>query len=504
MRARLPSLAALALLPALTAPAAADAPARFEITASADALAEPYTGRVYLAFSTNRAELPRLAMHEWFNPPPVFAIDVANLQPGGTVVFEPADPAVLAHPASLADLPPGDYRVQAILRTNQDNPSAGRGAGNPVSMPVPVTVTAPGTLADAPVRLTIDRAIPEPVFNETDRVKLVEIPSPLLSAFHSRLVTVRAAVILPDGFDDRAPVPYPSIVWIGGFGSDHTDALGLASSPLASMPGGRDALWIVPDPSCFRGHSVFADSANNGPWGRMLVEELLPAVEARFRAAGPARRFVTGVSSGGWSSLWLQLRYPDAFAGCVSFVPDPVAREAFQTVNLFDEDANFYNDAAGNDRPIARDNGVVTLTAREFIARETVLGPGGQIHSFEAVWSPRLPNGEPRPLFDRASGAIDPATVEAWAEYDIAHLVRTGGFGDPAAFAGKVHVYAGGADNFYLELAIPFLEAAAEEAGADMQIRTIPGLPHTLTPEGVQTLMQAVQSTAPVPAEARP
>ncbi len=70
------------------------------------------------------------------------------------------------------------------------------------------------------------------------------------------------------------------------------------------------------------GHSVFADSANNGPVGEALIMELIPAIEERFRIiAEPSAQFVGGHSSGGWSSLWLQVTYPDYFGGCWSTGP---------------------------------------------------------------------------------------------------------------------------------------------------------------------------------------
>ena len=73
------------------------------------------------------------------------------------------------------------------------------------------------------------------------------------------------------------------------------------------------------------GHHEFADSVNNGPWGKALTTEFIPQLEAKYGAAAtPAGRFLTGHSSGGWSSLWLQVNYPEFFGGVWSTAPDPV------------------------------------------------------------------------------------------------------------------------------------------------------------------------------------
>ena len=69
------------------------------------------------------------------------------------------------------------------------------------------------------------------------------------------------------------------------------------------------------------GHTSFANSRVNGPWASALTQELVPKLESMFRLIPDARgRFLTGHSSGGWSSLWLQIQYPDLFGGTWSSV----------------------------------------------------------------------------------------------------------------------------------------------------------------------------------------
>ena len=156
-------------------------------------------------------------------------------------------------------------------------------------------------------------------------------------------------------------------------------------------------MHVVLDPACRLGHHVFADSANNGPCGQALVEELIPHIEKTYRALGtPKGRFVTGHSSGGWSSLWLQVTYPDFFGGVWSTAPDSVDFRDFQLVDVYEPKVNIFTDAKGQPRPLARKAGKVVLHTRQFSDMEVVFGRGGQLFSFEAVFGPRGPDGKPR------------------------------------------------------------------------------------------------------------
>ena len=140
---------------------------------------------------------------------------------------------------------------------------------------------------------------------------------------------------------------YPVVYEIPGFGGTHFVAFGAALRSATDVAG-VEMLYVVLDPICRLGHHVFADSANNGPCGRALVEELIPHIEKKFRGLGtPAARFVTGHSSGGWSSLWLQVTYPDFFGGVWSTAPDPVDFRDFQRIDLYRPGVNMFTDADG-------------------------------------------------------------------------------------------------------------------------------------------------------------
>jgi hypothetical protein len=328
------------------------------------------------------------------------------------------------------------------------------------------------------VALTIDQVYHERPFQETGQVKLVEIESRLLTAFHGRPTRLRAGVVLPASFQDHPEKRYPVVYEVPGFGGNHFMAFGRAGQKITDVAG-VEMLWVVLDPACRLGHHVFADSANNGPCGRALVEELIPAVETKYRGIGaPGARFVTGHSSGGWSSLWLQVSYPDFFGGVWSTAPDPVDFRDFQRIDLYRPGQNMFTDAEGKDRPIARRGKRPVLYYKPFSDMEVVMGHGGQLGSFEAVFSPRGPDGRPRRLWDRATGAVDPEVARCWERYDIRLVLERNWKTLGPKLAGKLHVYVGDEDTFYLEGAVVLLKEALKRLGSDAVVELFPGRHH--------------------------
>lgn len=452
------------------------------------AVAEAYTGRVYVVLAEGGGDgEPRRHMNDWFRPPYLFSKDVTKLEPGKAIVV---DDSWLSYPSSWSQLPKGDYRAQAIIRKSLDTPDPGAGPDDYFSSAVDVKIGENGVSSSAELSVA-KQATPRPL-RETDRIKLVEMVSPSLTAFHGREYKVRAGVLLPENYSPEKT--YPVVYSITGFGGDHKVVQGIGGIVPKEMAG--DVIVVVPDPSCHRGHSVFADSANNGPWGEMLVRELIPEIEKRYHGRGAAQRYVTGVSSGGWGSLWLQVAYPEEFAGCWSHCPDPVDFRDFQRTNLYEQGANLYKAPDGARRPLARQGDDVMLWYDEFCKREWVLGPGGQIHSFEAVFSPRGKDGQPETLFDRATGAVNTDVAKTWEKYDI-HLVLQRNWSTLGPkLAGKLHIYAGGVDTFYLEGAVKLLKESLASLGSDAEVKIIDGMPHTLYREGNAAMFKTIHDRA--------
>lgn len=239
---------------------------------------------------------------------------------------------------------------------------------------------------------------------DTEWIEHISLKSELLSAYHGQDVHITASVVLPKGYQDLRQQHqhhqiqeevYPTVFYIEGFGGCRTHAI-RAEAFLGSEMGEdwRAGKWPVP---MFRvtlgsrfkfGHTSFADSEVNGPWGTALVQEFIPYFERTYPSViSSARgRFLHGHSSGGWSTLWLQLQFPSFFSGTWSSAPDPVDFSHFQIVNIY-ESENMYWDPYGRPIPTYRCDGQVICSARDENMLELVYGRGngGQWDAFVSV-----------------------------------------------------------------------------------------------------------------------
>jgi S-formylglutathione hydrolase FrmB len=461
-------LAALILFPSSLLAAG---PLEFHLTFDKTAHGKPFTGRVYvMLFKAGTTDLQRGP--SWFGPQPFFARDVKEWQPGAKLVI---DKTALGYPVTVDRVSKGPYAVQAVMDLAPNSMSFSRAPGNVYTV-VPKVALDPAETG--PVSLNLDRIFVEPPFQETDRVKLVDIESKLLTAFHKRPTRLRAGVILPSSYATNPTKKYPVVYEIPGFSGDHHMALARAKPGITDLAG-VEVLHVYLDPNCHHGHHAFADSANNGPCGKALVEELIPAIEKKFRAVGrPEGRILTGHSSGGWSSLWLQVSYPDFFGGVWSTAPDSVDFRDFQKVDIYRPGENIFTDSEGKQRPIARRGTKVMLWYKGFSDMETVMGHGGQLMSFEGVFSARGPDGAPRRLWDRKTGAIDAEVAKSWQKYDICLVLERNWKTLGPKLKGKIHVYMGEMDNFYLEGATRLLQQSLKKLSSDAVVELFPGKDH--------------------------
>lgn len=439
---------------------------RFTVTFSKTISETPVSGRVLVMLGQGGE--PRHGPN-WFRPMPFFARDVKDWAP--ETPLEIGQEAI-SFPTNLNQLPAKEYTVQAVLDLDVANTHRiGSSPGNGYSKTEKAMLDPQKGFN---VKLIIDQVVKEAPFKETAQIKLVEIQSKLLSDFHGKPVRLRAGVKLPKDFENSQK-KYPVVYEIPGFGGDHR---AIQSTRLSSVfP--IDMIHVVLDPDCSTGHHVFADSANNGPYGQALITELIPEIEKRYRGVGkPTARFLTGHSSGGWSSLWLQVTYPDYFGGTWSTAPDPVDFRDFQQINIYEQGTNMFVDASGASRPIARRGNTAALYYKPFSDMEVVMGRGGQLYSFEAVFSPKDGNGKPRQLWDRNTGAIDLETAKYWERYDIRLQLERNWASLAPRLKGKIHVFMGDLDTFYLEGATKLLKESLAKLGSDAVIEIVPGKDH--------------------------
>jgi hypothetical protein len=421
----------------------------------------------------------------------VAAQDVARLAPGGTIDI---DADTLAYPAGFSALPPGPTLIQAVFDVRRDYAYAGRAAGDLTSKVAAVTI-APG--AELPA-LTLTQTVPAPdpwvprpgapaaiaaaLRAAHARATPIDLSSHVLGHFWGRPVAMRAWVLTPPGYDAKAAKPYPTVYYVHGFGGSFDTLPG----PLAYIDASMQhhdmppMIWVFLDESSPTGTHEFADSLNNGPWGAALTREFIPYIEARYNMMGEGGRFLTGHSSGGWATLWLQTRYPAYFAGTWSTAPDPSDFHDFTGVDLYAPNANVYRHADGSPVPLMRLPGKPSASLESFARLENVLGEaGGQFASFDWVFSPRGADGRPVPMFDRDTGAVDPAVVAYWHDnYDIASRLDAHWPMLKSALTGKIHVIVGTADTFYLDGPAHRLQAVLDRLGAQAQFTYVAGRSH--------------------------
>lgn len=411
------------------------------------------------------------------DPQPLFGID-ARLAPGETAVI---GDAATSFPTKLSQLAPGKYRVQARFDLVHADSAWRREDGNLYSKAVTIEVPT-----SAPVELVLDQKVTVSPPKTNEGVEWFEVRSELLSKFRGRDVVLRAGVALPAKYDPSRK--YAAIYDVPGFGGNHrgTNARSKKDAEDAGAKSvlARETFKIVLDPEGPNGHTLFADSDNNGPCGAALVRELIPALEKKFPLiADPSARLLRGHSSGGWSTLWLALTYPDVFGATWSSAPDPVDFRRFQRIDLYAGE-NFYT-AGGTEIASYRSDGRVLMTTRQENGGEEVVGPDNtsaqQWDSWFAAFGPRNERGHPAALYDVASGRIDRQVAEAYRRYDIGALLRA----TPAKYATvlreNVRLVCGGDDSFYLNEAVELLARDLDATGAATgagYVAIVPGLDH--------------------------
>lgn len=482
------------------------AESRFEISFDKTAHSGPITGRVLLVISRSDRPEPRLQIAP--NSTPMFGVDAEELQPGQTVII---DPSTFGHPVeSLTNLAAGDYYVQAVLNVyTKCERSDGRTLWVHWDMRGRFFNVSPGNLysdvqkvrldpsSGYKVSLVLNKVIPpaDPP-KDTKWIKHTQIKSELLSKFWGVPVYLGATVVLPKGYDDHPDVRYPVVYAQGYVGSpafyfnEDPNSVKQQEGLRASsnvQPGyeffqewtsdkfPRFLLVTFVEASPFFPDGYGVNSANNGPYGDAVTQELIAHVEKQFRAIGkPHARILEGASTGGWGSLSLQLKYPDFFGGAWVFNPDPIDFRRYLLVNIY-EDENAFT-APGRswvpaERPMRRSaEGQVNLTVRQVSEFEAVLGSKGrsgyQFNAWEAVYGPVGSDGYPRPVWDKRTGKIDREVALYMRDngYDLRHYAEKNWATLGPKLFGKLHFIAGDMDNFYLNLAVYMFEEFTRKA----------------------------------------
>jgi hypothetical protein len=462
-----------------------------------------------LLISRNNAREPRFQINEDLNTQQVFGVDVEALKPAQETIV---DATAFGYPIkSISELKPGEYWVQALLHRYETFKRAdghtvklpmdrgegqqwSRAPGNLYSTPQKINVVAND---DRTIKITLDKVIP-PITppKDTKYIKHVKMESKLLSKFWGRPMHLGANVLLPEGFDTHPNARYPLVIFHGHFPAtfggfretppdpnlkpEYSDRFKLEGyNRIAqeeaykfyqewtgpSFP--RMIIIEIQHANPYYDDSYAVNSANLGPYGDAITYELVPFIEQKFRGIGKGwARFMYGGSTGGWEALAAQIFYPDEYNGAWGACPDPIDFRAYTVVNIYEHENAYYAGAPWKQirRPGKRNYlGELSATIEDMNHMELALGThsrsGGQFDIWEAVYSPIGTDGYPKPIWDKLSGKIDRSVAEHWREnYDLGHILRRDWQKLGPKLEGKLHIYVGEADNYFLNNAVYLVE----------------------------------------------
>jgi enterochelin esterase-like enzyme len=469
----------------------------FQIRLSPAIRSAPVDGRLIVVVSKKLEGEPRFQVSWGLETQQIFGMDVDGWKPGDAV--EVRGKAMGAPLHTLADLQPAKYNVQAVLNVYETfrradghvvrlHPDHGEGQewnrspGNLYSKPQQVEVQASSVTQ---LELTdVIPAIDAP--KDTKYIRHVRIESKRLTEFWGRAVYLNASVLVPRDFDESTqhyPVAFLQDHFsgnVGGFretppaGNGEHGSEAVAYQFYQDWTSGRlpRMLLVVTDHATpYYDDSYGVNTANAGPYGDALTQELYPEVEKKFRAIGePWARVVFGGSTGGWMTLAQQVFYPEYFGGAWGFCPDPVDFHAFQNIDLYGDTNAYYDQGPFERFPklLGRlRNDHVLATMESFSRQESVLGTrgrsGGQMDAFHATFGPADAEGYPAKLWDAETGAIDPEVAKYWREhYDLTALLQRDWERLGPKLQGKLHVTMGTKDTFYLDAAAHRMEQFLE------------------------------------------
>ncbi len=466
-------------------------------------------GRLLLMLSNNSENEPRFQIGEGLNKQLIFGKNVENLTPGEQITFNEKE---FGYPVeSLKDIAPGEYFVQALLHVYETfNLSTGqtvklpmdngegqkwdRSPGNLYSKPLKITIGENGI---ENFNIVLDQIIPEIVGPEdTEWIKHIKIKSEKLSKFWGRDMYLGAHVLIPKGFNEHPEAKYPLMIFHGHFPSnfggfrttppdknlepEYSERFNVDGYNITQQQEAYDFFkrWNEPDfprfliiviqhPTPYYDDSYAVNSASQGPYGDAITYELIPSIEKQFRGQGESwSRFLYGGSTGGWEALAVQVKYPDEYNGCFAACPDPIDFRSYCLTNIY-EDQNAYYYKSEHKKlevPSHRDFlGNISATLRESNHLELVLGDksrsGGQWDIWEATYSPQGKDGYPKRIWDKYTGVINQDVANYWKEnYDLRYILERDWDKLGDKLKGKIHIYCGDMDNYYLNNAVYLME----------------------------------------------
>ncbi|KAF7197609.1 hypothetical protein HII31_01112, partial [Pseudocercospora fuligena] len=483
-------------------------------------LDEPIDGHVQLLFAPKGMD-PLNDTDVTSSPNKFFGQGVFNFSSSGNVTLSGGSGSntrlgVYGWPnVSLSEVEAGEYTLQAFLNHYE---TVKRSDGSTISIRFPCgdgtpPIDGPGSLMTSTMNVTITGgkqtidlafdSISEALdFNgteiggcsqgnylDTPTLKYVKIRSKVLSEWWNRDSYIGATVLLPHGYEnstERYPVIYHQNHWTGGDGAyGYPDANFSKGWDEGTIPG-EDGEPDRPAPKMilvtFRHETPFYDdsygvnTANIGPYGDAINDELIPVIEKMFRTIPePYARIQDGGSTGGWISIASVIFRPDLFGACFSSYPDSLDFHRHQDIPLYTSKNAYY-----------RDNGTARGSIREFVnGTEQILATVAQENHWElthgtssrsalqwdvwqAVFGVQGYNNYPLQTWNKVTGEIYPEAVEYWKSMDLANYILTNWDTDRnlgEALRGRLFVYVGTWDTYYLNEGVEEFKKRIEAKG---------------------------------------
>ena len=480
----------------------------FTVSYSAELGTEGFDGRLLILMTKDSTAEPRFQINDSDQTGIVFGVNVNDWKPGSERAISSE---VFAYPlGSVTAIPEGTYYVQALLHkydtfelsnghTVQLPMDQGEGQHwnispkNIYSKPQKINFSKSGSN-----HLQITEEIPPiEAVADTEYIKHIKIKSEKLSAFWGRPMYLQANVLVPYGFNAKSDERYPLMVFHGHFPDTFG---GFRTTPPTAVP--EDGIynsrfgitgyqyiqekeaydlysqWTSADfprfiaieiqhQNPYYDDSYAVNSANIGPYGDAITYELIPHIESLFNGVGEGwARFLYGGSTGGWEALAAQVFYPKEYNGAFAACPDPIDFRAYTAVNIYEDKNAYYTEGPYRKtlRPGIRDGkGMLKSSLKDMNYREWALGTnsrsGDQWDIWQAVFSPTGEDGYPKPIWDKITGEIDSEVAAYWREnYDLRYIMERDWDTIGEDLAGKIHLYCGDMDNYYLNNAVSLTE----------------------------------------------
>jgi len=487
----------------------------------------PITGRVYVMISRNNKRDPRFQVRR-ASGIPFWGENVERLKPGESGIINENS---FGFPLrSIRQIPPGEYYLQAFINIytefkrsdghtlwmHQDQWEGQKWLRSPGNLYSDVEKVRIDPQNNETISLRCKNIIPPvKIPPDTKWVKRIKFQSKLLSDFWGQPMYIGATILLPKGYEENPDKYYPVNYFQGHFSLrapyGFTDKDPGKDNPWRRRGYEFYKFWISDEcprmigvtfqhPCPFYDDSHAMNSPNLGPYGDAIMQELIPLIEKKFRIIRrPYARVLAGGSTGGWISFALQVFHPDFFGGTYSLCPDPVDFRANQIVNIYKDKNAFFKDYEWLrvERPdVRRPNGNILEMMKDENYYELAVGDkcrsGGQWEIYMACYGPIGKNGYPKELWNKRTGEIDHEVAEYWKEhFDLRYYLEKNWPQIGPKIKGKLHIYVGGMDSYYLNNAVRFMEQFLEKTKDPYYSGVIKygeGKPHCWGPENKELI----------------